>query len=527
MMLAIVLKATVALLLGLGGAALARRSRAAVRHAVLAASFGVLLVLPAASLLAPPVPIAVASAPLAPMLPAPAAISAVPHFASAAQKAPGIPLSSVWMALWIAGTALFLAPVTVGLWQVRRLRRSALPWRHGQSVVDGIAREAGVRGRVELLLHEQLPGPMTCGVWHPGIVLPADAQGWPEEDLRRAIVHELEHVRRGDWLMQCVARAACALYWFHPLAWMAWRRLALEAERSCDDAVLEQSEATAYADQLVGLAQRFSTGKAPVLAMASRADLSRRVGALLDHRQRRGRAGAAAVAMACGAAVVLVTGISPLRLVAAQDAVISGAHIRSASSLVVIPVVVTDANHSRVEGLQQRDFQLTEDDVPQTITLFETQKEDSGWYYLLGYYPKNQRDDGGFRRVKVACKDLTQATVDARAGYYASNPPPAPSSAPVVNAATDPSILPPVLIYKRDANYTEEARKAKYQGTVTLLVEVDVSGKVTSVKVVRGLGLGLDEKAIEAVRQWRFKPGTRDGNPIAVQTQVEVAFRLL
>ena len=112
-----------------------------------------------------------------------------------------------------------------------------------------------------MLLHEALPGPMTCGVLHPAIVLPPDAQIWDQEDLNRAIVHELEHVRRGDWVSHCLARAVCAVYWFHPLVWIAWRQLALEAERSCDDAVLGRSEATAYADQLVGLAQAVVGGR--------------------------------------------------------------------------------------------------------------------------------------------------------------------------------------------------------------------------------------------------------------------------
>ncbi len=157
---------------------------------------------------------------------------------------------------------------------------------------------------------------MTCGVVKPAIVLPVEAQTWPAEDLDRAIVHELEHVRRGDWVSHCFARAVCACYWFHPLVWMAWRQLALEAERACDDAVLRRAEATAYADQLVGLAQRLSTTKSPLLAMANRADLATRVVSVLDGTRARGRAGAFCVAVAMAAAIVLVMTISPLTIVA-------------------------------------------------------------------------------------------------------------------------------------------------------------------------------------------------------------------
>jgi hypothetical protein len=65
--------------------------------------------------------------------------------------------------------------------------------------------------------------------------------------------------------VNCVARVVCAAYWFHPLIWIAWRRLALEVERACDDAVLGRSEAAAYAGQLVGLAERPQSAAEPPL----------------------------------------------------------------------------------------------------------------------------------------------------------------------------------------------------------------------------------------------------------------------
>jgi TonB family protein len=88
-------------------------------------------------------------------------------------------------------------------------------------------------------------------------------------------------------------------------------------------------------------------------------------------------------------------------------------------------------------------------------------------------------------------------------------------------------VTAPALLYKVEPEYSEEARKAKYQGTVLLYVEVDPSGKATNIKVARSLGLGLDEKAIEAVRKWKFKPGYKDGKPVTVAATIEVNFRLL
>ena len=86
----------------------------------------------------------------------------------------------------------------------------------------------------------------------------------------------------------------------------------------------------------------------------------------------------------------------------------------------------------------------------------------------------------------------------------------------------------PVVIHKVDPEYTEQARAAKVQGSVLLEVEIEPNGRVArdGVRVLRALGMGLDEKALEAVLLWRFKPGLRDGQPVAVRATIEMAFRL-
>jgi len=77
-----------------------------------------------------------------------------------------------------------------------------------------------------------------------------------------------------------------------------------------------------------------------------------------------------------------------------------------------------------------------------------------------------------------------------------------------------------------DPEYSEEARKAKYQGTCVLWLIVGPDGRPRDMRVARSLGLGLDEKAIEAVKNWKFEPAMKDGKPVAVQINVEVSFRL-
>lgn len=85
----------------------------------------------------------------------------------------------------------------------------------------------------------------------------------------------------------------------------------------------------------------------------------------------------------------------------------------------------------------------------------------------------------------------------------------------------------PVLLHKVEPQYTEEAKDAKLEGTLLMAVEIDEEGIVRYMKVLRPLGLGLTEKAIEAVGQWRFKPGLKGGKPVRVQANIEINFRLL
>jgi len=87
-------------------------------------------------------------------------------------------------------------------------------------------------------------------------------------------------------------------------------------------------------------------------------------------------------------------------------------------------------------------------------------------------------------------------------------------------------VSPPRVIYQVDPEFSEEARKAKYQGTCTLMLVVDTSGRPTNIRVASSLGMGLDEKAIEAVKNWRFEPSQKDGHPVRVEIAVEVEFHL-
>jgi len=324
--LSILGKATIILVIGLTVVMPFRRARASVRHLLLAATLAAVLVLPLIVLAAPEVIIgvpasqAIESTDISPDAP-PVALTAptITSLPSRATESASWSLPS-WMTIfrtvWLAGAFLLLAQLAVDLRRLYRIRRDGLPWLERRELMRSLASECGIRRKVEVLLHEGVPGPLTCGIWRPAILLPDDACEWNEDDLRRALVHELEHVRRGDWAIQLAARATCVFYWLHPLVWVAFRRLSLEAERAADDAVVRNAEHTEYADQLVSLAGRLAKAQAqPAIGMANRSDLSARVSALLDGSQRRGRAGWRPTASVLSVAGLVVLTLAPVRAV--------------------------------------------------------------------------------------------------------------------------------------------------------------------------------------------------------------------
>jgi len=138
------------------------------------------------------------------------------------------------------------------------------------------------------------------------------------------------------------------------------------------------------------------------------------------------------------------------------------------------------------------------------------------------------------RRVLHAVAGLTLLSAYAAGGAIAQEP--TPDTAPTPKTADEGGnpgayrvggdVSAPKLLYGPDPEYSEEARKAKYQGTVVLWLVVDANGLPQRIRVQRSLGMGLDEEAVAAVQKWRFEPSKKDGHPVAVMINVEVNFRL-
>lgn len=333
--LSILIKATLLMVFGLAAVGIARHARASTRHLLLATTFATLLMLPIAIVAGPRLAVEIPAAQFSNSV---GATGFTPSSEGVTQVATNKlapvnlgnsswsmpPLATVLRGIWLAGVFLFTIPLAVDFWRVRRLLQNGLPSLRLSDLTKAIANERGVRRHIKVLLHEDVRAPLTCGVWRPVIMMPADADEWTEDNLRRALVHELEHVRRGDWLTQLVSRTVCLFYWFHPLVWVGWRWLRLEAERACDDAVVQTAEHTEYAEQLVMLSRQLSTYRAhSVLGMANRSDLSKRVLALLDKSQRRGPTSLRTVTSVMLIATLAVVSLGSLRAVASNQTQIS------------------------------------------------------------------------------------------------------------------------------------------------------------------------------------------------------------
>ena len=200
--------------------------------------------------------------------------------AEAPTRASTLHWPSILAALWAIGTVIGLGfLVNVHLAASRLVRTATIPSDPSWSEMAGVlAAQLGVRRRVAVRISDRIAVPVTAGWLRPVILLPTECDGWAGSRRRMVLIHEMSHVARGDVLWQIAAKLACVIYWLHPMVWLAARRMRVEREAACDDAVLRDVERPSeYASLLLDVA-------------ASLAD--RPIGM-----------GTAAIAMACGRSV--------------------------------------------------------------------------------------------------------------------------------------------------------------------------------------------------------------------------------
>ena len=216
----------------------------------------------------------------------------------------GPSLTTLLVVLWALGAAALLLRLGAGTVIVARLAR------RGARVDDGgwlsLAQRLATTLRIDrpltLLRGDRLGVPVTWGIVYPVVLLPEDADAWPEERRRYVLVHEMAHVKRLDALTQLVGQLALAVFWFNPLLWIAVRRMQLEREHACDDYVLRHgTQPSRYAEDLLEMVRSIGTPEHraaqpafAALAMARRTEFEGRMLSILDpvldrHPLHRGR----------------------------------------------------------------------------------------------------------------------------------------------------------------------------------------------------------------------------------------------
>ncbi len=324
-----IVKATILLLAAWGLSRLLRQASAAARHQLWTAALVAILALPLLSQVLPTWRVPVLSAGVAetstPLNGASSDLTPTPGLQTSVSLALAVPeeqqalptsnapirsqwLVEAWLAevrqlsasqvlplVWALGALLCLARLLVSSIAAWRVVRNSTPVTDASLMaeVNMLCRQLGIRSRVTLIEHPKLAMPMAWGVFRQVVLLPSSAHGWTDERRRVVLLHELAHLKRWDCQILMLARVVAALHWFHPLAWIAVRRLQAEREHACDDLVLTAGTSGAdYAQHLLDIARNMRSSLSPgwaMVAMARPSELEGRLLAILDPEVDRGQ----------------------------------------------------------------------------------------------------------------------------------------------------------------------------------------------------------------------------------------------
>lgn len=344
----VVVKATLLVVAAVLACRLLRRQSASVRHGIWAVTFAGLLVLPALRLAAPEPKVTVVD-----VRATATALMAPDHGYEAPRHAEGLAANigeaaslrgaarlrgaayrpnrlganpngspppgpggadparfPLWVVVaWSVGFVFQLGRFGVDLRAVAVVRSRAAPCSDRvRRRTERAALDVGLRGAPLTIVSRDVGIPSTFGVMHPTIVLPEAVENWPDDQLDAALLHELVHLRRHDYVTHMITVFVKAAYWMNPLVWYAGRRLIVERERACDDGViLDRIDPISYAQCLMTLATNArSPGACQAVSFAGRSSLSERVGSLLDRTQLRRPLDAWSRLTLVGAAALLI-----------------------------------------------------------------------------------------------------------------------------------------------------------------------------------------------------------------------------
>jgi TonB family protein len=373
--------------------------------------------------------------------------------------------------------------------------------------------------------------PLTWGIFRPVIVLPSGSAQWPEDRRRVVLSHELAHIARHDWFLQICAELARAIYWFHPLVWLAAARLRQESERASDDAVLRSGIAPSnYASQLLDLARTLeNAGRAwsTALAIARPSNLERRFAAMLNPAINRSRLSLRTRLLIPFFALCLLFPLAALHLTAQNLSGKTSGSIHDPSGTGVANATIIMSNQ------ETKTIDMTTSDREGN---FIFKPLPAGNYELQVLKP-------GFETYRVpqvsldAGRDFSESftlQLGAITEHVTVVPENSTKPVPVETTSGKPSrvsiggtVQAAKIITKVQPVYPESARSAGISGTVVLHAVIGMDGKPLSLRVKNSqIDPDLARSAVEAVSQWRYTPTLLNGEPIEVDTTIMVNYSL-
>jgi TonB family protein len=577
MMVAIVRSSAILLVafgvLGIGG----RRLSAAVRHLILTVALLASLVAPFLRPMIPPVVAGFSARSVETRETRPEARD----YISDSVGTGSFPLSntthrSFAFYLWVGGSIVSAMFIIAGMLRIFAQMRGAhiLADARCDKAVNEIRCRFGIKRQLRLLQNRgAILG--TWGVIRPGILLPHDVESWSDDRLRIVLTHEVAHIKRLDWLVQILAELARAAYWFNPLFWFLCRRLRAESEHACDDVVLNAGfDAREYATHLLELARSLKTSGriwSPVLAMAQRPHLERRFIAMLDPSINRKSLNRTVVVVTCILALLVMIPLggvqareelkpplvssppappSPAVVSAVKSGATASRPVRKKVVATPAPVqglgslsgTVTDWTNAVIPGVRLTIFSRTVNGNSVTETEGETQVSNeagafnfpaltAGQYSLKAELPGFstyrsvlQIDVGQTVKEKVTLSvgGITQRVVVTRVGQ----PKPAPFPGTPQRIRVGGNVIAANLISQVKPAYPQTAFDAGTEGVVHLQGLIGTDGTLIGLSPLNFADRDLTNAAMDAVRQWRYRPTLLNNEPVQVLTTIDVEFKL-
>ncbi len=504
---------------------LARRTGAVHRHRILLAGFVLLFLWPVLAAIIPEmrVPLFAASHQNAGVIVQQRVLST-----GAVRRSPST--GANWpLTIWLAGFMLSLSPVAIGYSKALALVRRSTPVPESDVPVP--------LGKVRFRAHRGVVVPFVFGLWRPTILVPIVWANWPASRKRAVLLHELAHVQRRDLIWQFLASGVTALWWFQPLCWYNRRSLRSECEAACDALAIESGlRASEYAAELLAIAEQIRSRPSyrfAAIAMAERRDLQRRICTILQaETSGRVRRPIAAVALLISATLT-VSAVSIVREtsnksggISMKRTLFSGLLATAGLSAATITGSVYDQNGKPIGNAHvsvvNPDTSIRQETTTTPDGRFEFNSLGAGSYILRVdksqfaalYREFNVQEDTDVQRGLVLEPGKTaEGDTDIQAPQE-----------PVRVAGR---IAENNLVRKVAPVYPVPAKQAHVQGTVRLNVTISKQGVPQDLRVVSSPSDDLTQSALEAVRQWRYRPTLLNGQPVDITTEVIVNYTLL